>query len=117
VITGMAGAAYGDSPVLRTRTFADQEGRAFRRPVARRREPGARLGRPRVGTFPGMTTPPQEPLNAAAADPTTQPEDSSDSHRTHTAQDAPVSAQVTDEGDLPDKVEDDEVEVGLGPEG
>jgi hypothetical protein len=65
-----------------------------------------------------MTTPPQEPVNAAEADPTTQPGDSSDAHGVGTAQDAPVSAQVTDEDDLPDaKVEDDEVEVGLGPEG
>jgi hypothetical protein len=65
-----------------------------------------------------MTTPPQEPVNAAEADPTTQPGDSSDSHGVGTAQDAPVSAHVTDEGDLPDdQVEDDEVEVGLGPEG
>ena len=31
--------------------------------------------------------------------------------------DAPVSALVTNEGDLAEKVEDDEVEVGLGPEG
>ena len=50
-----------------------------------------------------MTTPPQEPVNAAEADPTTQPGDSSDSHGVGTAPDAPVSAQVTDEGDLPDK--------------
>lgn len=56
-------------------------------------------------------------MNAAEADPTTQPGDSSDSHGVGTAPDAPVSAQVTDEGDLPDNVEDDEVEVGLGPEG
>jgi len=40
VITGMADAAYGDSPVLRSRTVADQVGRAFRQgPVAHRREP------------------------------------------------------------------------------
>jgi UDP-glucose 4-epimerase len=40
VITGMADAAYGDSPVLRNRTVAEQVGRAFRRgPVAHRREP------------------------------------------------------------------------------
>jgi len=64
-----------------------------------------------------MTTPPQEPVNAAEADPTTQPGVSSDSHGVGTAPDAPVSALVTDEDDLPDKVEDDEVEVGLGPEG
>ena len=64
-----------------------------------------------------MTTPPQEPVNAAEADPTTEPGDSSDSHGVGTAQDAPVSAQVTDEGDLPEQVEDAEVEVGLGPEG
>ena len=69
------------------------------------------------GYLPGMTTPPQEPVNAAEADPTTQPGDSSDSHGVGTAPDAPVSALVADEGDLPDKVEDDEVEVGLGPEG
>ena len=57
-------------------------------------------------------------MNAAEADPTTQPGDSSDTHGVGTAQDAPVSAQVTDEDDLPvDKVEDDEVEVGLGPQG
>jgi hypothetical protein len=66
-----------------------------------------------------MTTPPQEPVNAAEADPTTQPGDSSDARGVGTAQDAPVSTQVTDEDDLPDddKAEDDEVEVGLGPEG
>ena len=64
-----------------------------------------------------MTTPPQEPVNAAEADPTTQPGVSSDSHGVGTAHEAPVSALVTDEDDLPDKVEDDEVQVGLGPEG
>jgi nucleoside-diphosphate-sugar epimerase len=40
VVAGMADAAYGDSPVLRPRTVADQVGRAFRDgPVAHRREP------------------------------------------------------------------------------
>ena len=69
------------------------------------------------GYLLGMTTPPQEPVNAAEADPTTQPGDSSDSHGVGTAHEAPVCALVTAEGDLPEKVEDDEVEVGLGPEG
>ena len=63
-----------------------------------------------------MSTPPQEPVNAAEADPTTEPGDSSDSHGVGTSEDAPVSVLVTEEGDLPAK-NDDEVEVGLGPAG
>jgi len=64
----------------------------------------------------GMTTPPQEPVNAAEEDPTVQPGGQSDAHGVPTAQDPPVSEQVTDEDDLPDDESEDEVQVGLGPD-
>lgn len=38
----------------------------------------------------GMTIPPQEPVNAAEQDPTTQPGTSSDGQGVATSQDAPV---------------------------
>jgi hypothetical protein len=64
-----------------------------------------------------MSDSPREHVNAAEEDPTTPAGDSSDSHDVATPTDAPVSALVTDEDDLPDRNEDDEIQVGLGPAG
>ena len=61
-----------------------------------------------------MTTPAEEPVNAAEEDPSTRPGNSGDSGGVGTAQEPPVSALVTDEDDLPDQG-DDEVQVGMGP--
>ena len=51
VITGMTDAAYGDSPVLRSRTVGDQVGRAFRERPRRPSSGALRLprGRPALG--------------------------------------------------------------------
>jgi hypothetical protein len=59
----------------------------------------------------------REHVNAAEEDPTTPAGDSSDSHGVAISTDAPVSALVTEEDDLPDRNQDDEVQVGLGPAG
>ena len=64
-----------------------------------------------------MSDSPREHVNAAEEDPTTPAGDSSDSHGVPTSPDAPVSALVTEKDDLPDRNQDGEVQVGLGPAG
>jgi len=62
-----------------------------------------------------MTTPPEEPVNAAEEDPTVTSGDSSDSHGVASGDDVSVAGRLVTEDDLPERNEDDEVVVGLGP--
>jgi len=61
-----------------------------------------------------MTTPPEEPVNAAEEDPTVTSGDSSDTHGVASGDDASVAARLVTEDDLPERNEDEAV-VGLGP--
>ena len=67
-------------------------------------------------TVGSMTMSPQEPVNAAEEDPTVQPGGQSDAQGVPTAQDPPVSEQVSEEDDLSGDESEDEVQVGLGPD-
>ena len=62
-----------------------------------------------------MTTPPEEPVNAAEEDPTVPPDETSDSHGVGSADGPSVAAMISDEDDLPDE-DGPEVEVGIGPQ-
>ena len=62
-----------------------------------------------------MTTPPQEPVNAAEEDPTVEAGAAPDTHGVGTARDTPALRRVTEESDVEDGGPETEVEVGLGP--